>query len=92
MKICFSKSIRVLPLIRRRRALALEDGVPLFPPMHLITCRTLDRILILDRQHPERLRIHRKARVDQLARFWALDQYAVQPFLISARTDEPGCK
>jgi hypothetical protein len=45
--------------------------------MHLIAGRTLDRILILDRQHLERLRVHRKARINQLARFWALNQYAV---------------
>ena len=73
----------------RRRALALEDRVALFPPMHLVASGTLDRILILDGQHLERLRIHRKARIHQLSRSWALDQYAVHPLLISARTDEP---
>jgi hypothetical protein len=74
---------------RWRRALALEDRVALLPPMHLTTRRTLDRILVLDGQHLERGRIHRKTGVNQLARFWAFDQYAVQPFLISsARTDE----
>jgi hypothetical protein len=57
--------------------------------MHLIAGGTLDRVLILDGQHLERLRVHREARINQLARFWALDQYAVHPILISTRTDEP---
>jgi hypothetical protein len=57
--------------------------------MHLIAGWTLDRVLILDGQHLERLRIHRKARINQLARSWALDQYAVQSFLSGLRTDEP---
>ena len=57
--------------------------------MHLITGGTLDRVLILDRQHLERLRIHRKARIDQLSRSWALDEYAVHSFLGGPQTDEP---
>src|SRR2546423_13160500 len=57
--------------------------------MHLITGRTLDRVLILDRQHLERLRIHRKARIDQLSGSWALDEYAVHSFLGGPQTDEP---
>jgi hypothetical protein len=56
--------------------------------MHLIAGRTLDRVLILDRQRIERLRVHREACINELARIWALDHDAVQPFLISARTDE----
>jgi predicted phosphoribosyltransferase len=74
--------------ITRRRSRPLENRVPLLPSMHLMAGRTLDRVLILDRQRFERLRVHRKTRKNQLARFWALDQYAVQPFLIRTQTDE----
>jgi hypothetical protein len=56
--------------------------------MHLTTCRTLDGLLILDGEHFERLRVHREARINQFARFWALDHYAVHPFLINIQADE----
>jgi hypothetical protein len=58
--------------------------------MHLMARRTLDWVLVFDGQHLERLRVHREARVNQLARSWALDHYAVQPFLNKdPGTDEP---
>jgi hypothetical protein len=52
--------------------------------MHLIAGRALYGILLLDRQHLEGLRVHREARINQLARFWALDHYAVHPFSTAA--------
>ena len=58
--------------------------------MHLLAGWTLDRVLILDRQHLERLRVHREAGINELAGSWALDQYAVHPFLIRTVTDERG--
>ena len=56
MKICFLDFAGRLPLAWRRGALTLEDRVPLLPPVHLIARRTLDRVLILDGQHFERMR------------------------------------
>jgi hypothetical protein len=84
------RTLGILPITGRCRALALEDRIPLLPPMHLMAGRTLDRVLLLDRQLFERLRIHRKARINQLARLWALYQYTVHGFPMSCRTDEPG--
>jgi hypothetical protein len=56
--------------------------------MHLFARGAFDRILLLNGQHLERLRVHRKAGINQFARRWALDQYSVHPFPVSIRTDE----
>ena len=56
--------------------------------MHLMTRRALDGILVLDGQALERLRIHRKARVNQLPCLGTLDHYAVHSDLINVQTDE----
>jgi hypothetical protein len=57
--------------------------------MHLLAGRTLDRVLILDRQHLERLRVHREARINELSRSWALDQYAVHPSSVACGLMSP---
>ena len=80
----WEKSSGIVP--SRRCGLTLEDRVPLLPPMHLMARGTLDRVLLIDRQHLECLRIHRKARINELARSWALDHYAVH-LVLGGRAD-----